>query len=365
MVLIAGGFLATLPFTGLAPLWATKRAAALLLTAAAFLIVLANAAYQDGTERPPAALAWAARIAGVLLAPITALAAYAIWLRIDQYGLTPERVYGIACVVVAAGYAVGYATAALKPGAWMKPLEATNIALAFVVIAVLLALFTPIADPARLSVNDQVARLRAGAVKPEAFDYAFLRFEGGKFGREALANLAKDPNAAVSGPAKTALKADKPFELSEARRKPRSMSDIRVYPAGQALPADFTAQFADKLNPPFCGPGDKPCFANLRDLDNDGTPEVLIQAGEGVAVYRRGAQRWTRYGFFNLIDCVPRGVNPDEEMQRFLSGEVQTITPDMPDLAFAGERFRITPEQKRCESDEKLEPGPGLKPRPR
>jgi hypothetical protein len=53
----------------------------------------------------------------------------------------------------------------------MKTLEATNIAMAFVVIVVLLALCTPLADPRRLSVEDQVARLETGKVKPEAFDY--------------------------------------------------------------------------------------------------------------------------------------------------------------------------------------------------
>lgn len=363
MVLIAAGFLLTLPFKGLDLLWATKKAAALLLTAGAALIVLTNAAYQDGTERAPAVLAWAARIAGLLLAPITVLAGYAIWLRVNQYGLTPERVYAAACVVVAAGYAVGYALAALKPGAWMKPLEATNIAMAFVAVAVLLALFTPVADPARLSVNDQVARLAAGKVKPEAFDYAFLRFEAGKSGREALAALAKDPNAAVNGPARTALKAEKPFDLSEPRRKPRDLSQIQVHPKGQALPADFKAQFENELNPPFCGAHDKPCRANLHDLDKDGVPEVLIEAGDGIAVYRRGEAGWSRHGFFKLTDCYPRGVDPEEEMTRFMTGDLQTLTPDMPDLAFAGERLRITPEQKRCASDD--ESASGVRRRPR
>jgi hypothetical protein len=47
-VLIIGGFLLTLPFTGLANLWATKRATAILLCAVAALIVLINTAFQNG-----------------------------------------------------------------------------------------------------------------------------------------------------------------------------------------------------------------------------------------------------------------------------------------------------------------------------
>jgi len=178
MALIAAAFLLTLPFTGLEPLWKTRSATAILLVADAFLILLANAAYQDGTEATALVLRWAARLAGVLLVPITGLAAYGLFLRIGQYGLSPDRIIAAACVLVAAGYAVGYAVAAVRPGAWMKALEATNIAMAFVVIVVLLALCTPLADPRRLSVENQVKRLHAGKVKPDDFDFAFLRFNG-------------------------------------------------------------------------------------------------------------------------------------------------------------------------------------------
>jgi hypothetical protein len=58
MVVIAAGFLATLPFTGLAPLWGTKAATALLLSAAAALVALINAAYQDGVEPPHLVPRW-------------------------------------------------------------------------------------------------------------------------------------------------------------------------------------------------------------------------------------------------------------------------------------------------------------------
>jgi hypothetical protein len=183
MVVIAAGFLATLPFTGLAPLWGTKAATALLLSAAAALVALINAAYQDGVEPPHLVPRLAARIASLLLIPIVVLAAYALWLRIGQYGLTPDRVFAAAYLVVAAGFTVGYAVAALRPGAWMKTLEPTNLIMAAVSVLLLIALFTPIADPARLSVGSQVKRLETGKVAPEKFDFQFLRFEGGVYGR--------------------------------------------------------------------------------------------------------------------------------------------------------------------------------------
>lgn len=55
MALIAAGFLMSLPFTGLAPLWGTRFGAKLLLTATAVLIVLINATHQDGRAEPKSA----------------------------------------------------------------------------------------------------------------------------------------------------------------------------------------------------------------------------------------------------------------------------------------------------------------------
>ena len=58
MTVLAAGFLAALPFTGLDGLWETGSATALVLSAAAALIILINTAYQDGRadNLPPAIL---------------------------------------------------------------------------------------------------------------------------------------------------------------------------------------------------------------------------------------------------------------------------------------------------------------------
>src|SRR5690606_3403235 len=69
MTVLAFGFLAALPFTGLDGLWRTGSATALVLAATGALILLINAAYQDGEAEnlPPLSLRWAVRIAAVLL----------------------------------------------------------------------------------------------------------------------------------------------------------------------------------------------------------------------------------------------------------------------------------------------------------
>jgi hypothetical protein len=356
MALIAGAFLLTLPFTGLEPLWKTRSATAILLTADAFLILLTNAAYQDGTEKTAGVLKWAARLAGLLLVPITVLAAYGLSLRIGQYGLSPDRIIAGACVLVAAGYAIGYAVAAVRPGAWMRTLEPANIAMAFVVIAVLLALCTPVADPRRLSMNDQVARLEKGQVKAEAFDFRFLRFDAGRYGQKAFEQLKGSDRADIREGARNAALLKNGYDgivaPASAAAKP-ALSKILVSPKGQVLPPDFVAQFgAPDADRPFCGQEDAPCRAQVRDLDKDGAPEVLIEAGEGIAVYKRGGGQWKRYGFFRLTECYPANAHPAGDMTRFMTGDLELIEPEVPDIRFGGERYRITPEQQRCaESD--------------
>ena len=118
LTLIVTGFLSSLVFTGLAPLWAVGHAAALLLAAAAVLVILINAAHQDGdAERsPPALLRWSGTVAAVLPLPLGAIAIYALFLRVQQYGWTEDRVAMAAALCVAGFHALGYARAAVAIG---------------------------------------------------------------------------------------------------------------------------------------------------------------------------------------------------------------------------------------------------------
>ncbi|MET3663838.1 DUF4153 domain-containing protein [Caulobacter sp. 1776] len=293
MVVIAAGFLATLPFTGLAPLWGTKAATALLLAAAAALIILVNAAYQDGGEPPHLVPRLAARAAGLLLIPIVILAAYALWLRVDQYGLTPDRVLATAYLVVAIGFTIGYAIAAVRPGAWMKPLEPTNLIMAAVSVLLLIALFTPIADPARLSVGSQVKRLETGKVTADKFDFQFLRFDSGRYGRDALDRLEAGTNVDVAKRAREAI-ALKEKAFARARQGP-NFANMPVYPAGKTLPATFRAQdWANGDSDSTCTLAGMQCAALVLDVDGDGMDEVLLASGGSFDVFKSTDRGWRR-----------------------------------------------------------------------
>ena len=93
-VIIIGAFLASMPFTGMEHLWATRHATALLLAAAAVLVVLINTAFQNGAVADDVArvLRVSARLACGLLLPLVAIATYALGLRVGEYGWTTDRI---------------------------------------------------------------------------------------------------------------------------------------------------------------------------------------------------------------------------------------------------------------------------------
>src|ERR1700722_3467145 len=166
IVALGAAFLCALLFVGLKPLWSTRHAATILLWTCAITLLLLNAAYKDGdpANLPPAALRWAGRVAGPTMAALALIACYAIYLRVRQYGWTPERVLSSAVALMAVIYSLGYTYAAVLRSLWFAPLPGVNVAASMVILAVLTALLTPIADPVRVSVSSQMARLARGAI---------------------------------------------------------------------------------------------------------------------------------------------------------------------------------------------------------
>jgi hypothetical protein len=287
VVALGCAFVIALAFTGLAPLWATRFAATILLTAVAVMLVYLNAAYNDGdpANRPLLPLRWAGRVAGPLMLLLSGLAAYAIMLRVGQHGWTPQRVRSAAVALVALIYGIGYSRASLSTGPWLKPLERVNVVASLVILALLVAVFTPLADPARLAVNSQVGRLKAGSVAPDAFDYQFLRFEAGRYGTDALAALTHDGNATIAARAKVAQAAISKSMPGAIGTDPvltePALSHVTVFPAGAKLPTDFVAANVDGSD--FSGPN---CLRNGSACDvvvwtsaAQGSPLLLVING--------------------------------------------------------------------------------------
>jgi hypothetical protein len=352
MAVLALIFLLALPFTGLEPLWQTRHATAILLTAVVVLNLLINAAFEDdGTEnRGPLVLRAGRMAAALVMLPLVVLAGYGLMLRVAQYGFTPDRVLAAAGIVLASCYMAGYAYAAVREPLVMRPVATTNVATACVVVAVLLALLSPLADPARISVDDQVARLRAGRIDAEAFDYKFLRFDAGRHGVAALQRLAADPPgpdaALVAERSRAELKATRREQVATRPSPPvtpeRRKANISVmYPAERALPESFLQNdwsfLPNRWELPRCLSADAKCKAALIDLDEEGGDEILlfnVGPGTSKAFKQVGNGDWTMLGTIINAHC-------QSARDAVSVGAFSVVKPALKEIEAGGQRLYI------------------------
>jgi hypothetical protein len=191
-------------------LWeATRSATPLLLTCAAGAWVLASAIvrYEDAAMSRSRIMRIAAVVLAAVILPLAVFAAVSMGLRLDQYGLAPERLWGLVAIVVACVYGLGFWLALIRgrKSGWAAKMRQTNFHLGLFVCGLALLLALPILDFGAISARNQVARLENGKVPVEEFDFAALRWDFGEPGRRALQRLGKSDNAKVAKLADAAL----------------------------------------------------------------------------------------------------------------------------------------------------------------
>lgn len=326
-------FLLSLAGTGLQKLWDSGfSTAALMMAAAAFAVLLANAVIGNGSDDRATnpALRWAAPVLVVAVLPLAVIAVYSMGLRIGQYGWTPERIWGAIAAVIALAYGSGSLWAVVRGRRhfdnWLRPLQQI-LAIVLMLLALFLAL--PIVDFGAISTRDQLARLKSGAVSAEQFDWAAMAFDFGPAGRTALAQLARSPDTARADAAKAALAAKNRWDLSGPRGptllKPLA-ERLRIVPANRPLPAAAIDRIAGSY---MCGRA-KACAAVWLADDRIG---VLGQNEVGEAL---------------SFDVVTQ-----DEAGRWIVGEPTKAAPrDQSGLDLSKARIEIeTVEQRRITVD--------------
>lgn len=192
-------FLAALPFTGLDPLWDTGGTTPIMLGGALLALFLSNAVVSDTAEDESRSIVmrYSAAALGLVLLPMVGIAAFSSGLRIQQYGLSPDRLWALVFIVTASITAIAYAVTILGQKGWFSRLRRTNLRLVFVLSALTLILSTPLIGFERISTAHQLARLSGGQVSPENFDYRGLWFDFGPPGRAAIERLAASSSDAT------------------------------------------------------------------------------------------------------------------------------------------------------------------------
>src|SRR5712691_5674281 len=282
----------------------TGHASTLMLWLQFLFIHFLNSAFEDGQSEPryPAWLKEVVRFAVFALPIYAALCAYSLGLRVEQHGWTVARVWAAIATFIAALYGIGYAAAALRRSPWMGRVAPINVGMAAVVAGVLLLATSPILDPKRLSAASQAERLRAGSTAPEKFDYDYLRFDLGRYGKNVLAELSKDSNKEIAGLASASQA--KTRKYGQPSVPPELLaSRIELFPAGAALDPAFIKYLEDAVttqqweHPSCLSQANQPaCLMVALDLNGDGQPEILTFNTHPLVVYGKVDGQWKKIG---------------------------------------------------------------------
>jgi hypothetical protein len=356
---LVAAFLVAIPLAGFELLWNTRFATSLLLGTCIVLVVLINTAFQDGNrgEQTHMLLRHAMRLASLLLLPLTLIASYALSLRVGQYGWSPDRVQAALCIGVALAYAGGYLWAILDPQGrtperWLPRIAVTNIYASVLVVALGLAVLTPLADPARVSVSSQLSMLQSGQTPAERFDFKFLRFEGVRYGRAALDALAADSNPAISEKAKHALALKSRWEKSPVL--PLALSkQLSLRTPGKIWPQGFLdagwESAGEKWRLPLClREENRHCDVFVGAFSGTGRDEVLLipQDHGTAALFSDSDGSWRLVSSFELPGKCLR-LRDDLAIGKF-----RAVPPQGMDLMVGETRLRaVRPkiEQSKCE----------------
>jgi hypothetical protein len=281
-------FTLTLPFTGLAPLWKTGDATPLVLGLLAFFTLFLNGVFEEGesTQSYPGWLLTALRVAIVTMPVFSGIALYGTTIRIEQYGLTPDRVFALIFASIASFYAAGYALASIwNRGKWMELIRPINVGMALVLAATAVLVQLPVLDPMRLSAENQLSRLLDERVTAKDFDFATLRFRLGHHGWNALEMLASvDQHPERDDIRMRIAQVNEADNFWNARSKTRQEKEeptplnFSVSPPGLYVPPALRESLVSGGWGDRC-PSHTDCLLISVDFDSDGTPAYCLLAG--------------------------------------------------------------------------------------
>lgn len=190
-------FLAVLPFRGLEGLVQGLSPTALLLSmvgAGVALVAIAVDRNEAEAAKSPLVLRSAQGMA-LILPLVAVLALWALWLRVAQHGLTPERLFLGVVGLIGLGYGLTYALSVLRGPGWMARIRRGNLGMALAVIAAAALWLTPVFNAEAISARDQVQRFLAGRTDVADLDLQALDRWGvpGAAARARLEDLAQQP----------------------------------------------------------------------------------------------------------------------------------------------------------------------------
>lgn len=339
-------FIATLPFTGVSTISRHVSAAGLLSTLAFLLLALMAVVRDPQKNSLPYTGALRCLIkTSLLVSPVYALiAAWALWLRVSQYGWTPDRLHGVLAVAVLLVWSLGYCISMVRRKKhnplWLQGY--VNLAVSLLALVILVLLHTPLLDSWRISVNSHMARYHSGKIKADDVTLSMLEYSG-RLGRAALESLKNDAQFMQDAKRKRNL-----LMALNGGREPVSQMSAEVLAKRVLIAPGSTSPDIAFWRVALASGGiqraceeDKSCMLVSQDLNDDGQPEqILFTFTDGLSMvfaYDSEKKAWSRKASTSL----PEGMTKETLLRAINAGELEAKVKPWRDLSIGGERLDI------------------------
>jgi len=344
VALLALMFILTLPFTGLEAISQRVSAAGLMSTLTLLLLLLMAIVREPQKEALPypGALRYLIKCS-LIVAPIYMLiAGWSLWVRIQQYGWTPERVYGVLVVVVLLVWSFGYLASILRRG--RNPLELQGpviLGVSLLALGLLVLLSSPVIDAWRISVNSHMGLYHSGKIKPNQVSLYMLDHSG-KPGRAALEALQKDVAFNQDSKRRRDLNS-----LLQGRRDPvkelsatQLVSKVVIAPGSQKPDDAFWAFVKTQGYRITSCAEQNACVLVSQDLNADGHPEQVLYAfGDGESlIFGMQKNKWDLLA----VATLPDGFTKDKLLQAVANQQLGSAPRIWRDITIDGKRLPMT-----------------------
>lgn len=344
VALLALMFILTLPFTGLEAISQRVSAAGLMSTLTLLLLLLIAIVREPQKEALPypGALRYLIKCS-LIVAPIYMLiAGWSLWVRIQQYGWTPERVYGVLVVVVLLVWSFGYLASILRRG--RNPLELQGpviLGVSLLALGLLVLLSSPVIDAWRISVNSHMGLYHSGKIKPDQVSLYMLDHSG-KPGRAALEALQKDVAFNQDSKRRRDLNS-----LLQGRRDPvkeltaTQLASKVVMAPGSQKPDDAFWAFVKTQGYRITSCAEQnACVLVSQDLNADVHPEQVLYAfGDGESlVFGMQKNKWDLLA----VATLPEGFTKDKLLQAVANQQLGSTPRIWRDITIDGKRLPMT-----------------------
>ncbi|CAH3925827.1 hypothetical protein AI2799V1_4169 [Enterobacter cloacae] len=346
MAALALLFIGILPFVGLEAVSARISAAGLLTTLALLLLLLVTVVWHPQRQKLPyfSPLRGMIHLAVIIAPAYPVLAGWALWLRIAQYGWSPERLYGVLITIAALVWTVGFCLSVLFYRRDPQRLQAhITPATGLLALIFLVLVHTPVLDPWRISVKSHMARYQDGRINADQVSLYMLSNTGRK-GREAMQMLQNDPQFISNPKRQREINGLLSGNAGEAGKMTAAMLEKQIQLApGMARPdkALWQAMLSNQYRFESCDSAQSNCLLMPLDLNSDGKPEaVLFQfTDRTIVAYTQTNTGWRIAGdAWKMPEALTR-----EELDRALrQRKVKSVVKPWADIEIFGERVDMS-----------------------